>query len=136
MLCGVSQEEANSPGEDRYCIRSSDGVALFGVYDGHGGIAASHYACNELLDDILNNIICNRTKACAENSDGKLSPLQVNKILTASLEKCDREFLALEAAKLDEERKRSGSSDLCSKPGSCVLIALFMDSYMYFANIG
>ena len=49
----IAQVESNLPGEDRYCVRVSNDVSAFAVYDGHGGYLSADIACATLLDMII-----------------------------------------------------------------------------------
>jgi hypothetical protein len=52
----VCQVESNLPGEDRYCVRVTEDILTYAVYDGHGGYLAADIACGTLLDMIVASI--------------------------------------------------------------------------------
>ena len=55
-LVSICQVESNLPGEDRYCIRVTEDVYTYGVYDGHGGYLAADMASATLQDLIISGI--------------------------------------------------------------------------------
>lgn len=55
-LVSICQVESNLPGEDRYCIRVTEDIFTYGVYDGHGGYLAADMACATLQDLIIKEI--------------------------------------------------------------------------------
>lgn len=55
-LVSICQVESNLPGEDRYCIRVTEDIYTYGVYDGHGGYLAADMASAILQDLIISGI--------------------------------------------------------------------------------
>lgn len=82
----ICQVESNLPGEDRYCIRVTEDIYTYGVYDGHGGYLAADMACAMLQDMIISEI---SLLNIAERTD-----LKIASIINASFCSCDEKIVA------------------------------------------
>eukprot|EP00796_Vickermania_ingenoplastis_P007278 gene7278-5122_t len=96
--------------EDRHCIRPTDPVPFFAVYDGHGGSQ-----CAEFLRDHLHEMILN-------HPDLKTNP---EKAIYDSIIEADRQFI--EAASKDTA---------LSLAGAACAAALLAGDTLYTANVG
>ena len=100
--------------EDRVCIMLNvensmkDKFNYFGIFDGHAGSTCSEYLKDTLHKKILND---------------KLFFVDIKKNFERVFKKVDEKFLA-EAFKRED------------KSGSCAIVGLFYDGFMYFANVG
>ena len=82
----ICQVESNLPGEDRYCIRVTEDIYTYGVYDGHGGYLAADMACAMLQDMIISEI---SLLNIVERTD-----LKIASIINASFCSCDEKIVA------------------------------------------
>jgi serine/threonine protein phosphatase PrpC len=123
-----------------------ENVALFAVFDGHGGVMACDFACNMLLDAILDGLLAARrelhdrasalvTDRAASELLTCLEPALVNHIIVEGFVKCDEEIMHRELEKM-EEGKRQQLPHVPSMPGSCAIVAVVVDGYLYVANLG
>ena len=82
----ICQVESNLPGEDRYCIRVTEDIYTYGVYDGHGGYLAADMACAMLQDMIISEI---SVLNMSERTD-----LRIASIINTSFCSCDEKIVA------------------------------------------
>jgi hypothetical protein len=82
----ICQVESNLPGEDRYCIRVTEDIYTYGVYDGHGGYLAADMACAMLQDMIISEI---SLLNMSERTD-----LKIASIINTSFCSCDEKIVA------------------------------------------
>jgi serine/threonine protein phosphatase PrpC len=82
----VCQVESNLPGEDRYCIRVTEEIYTYGVYDGHGGYLAADIACATLQDMIIAEI---SSIPLQERSN-----LKISSIIDATFTACDERIIS------------------------------------------
>lgn len=101
--------------EDRYQYKKSqDGtVQVYGIFDGHGGSAASQYTREHLLDAILDRV--------ANEKD--LSKTDFPSLLKEEILSHDKRFLALARENTDVS-------------GSTCVVALLHGDKLYVANVG
>lgn len=80
----------------------------------------------------------NKIKNNENNNENKLSPIEINDIIVKTIEECDLLFLLTEKNRIENENKIRPNEifEYCSRPGSCVLITLFMYNYVFVANLG
>lgn len=85
-VVSICQVESNLPGEDRYCIRVTEDIYTYGVYDGHGGYLAADIACATLQDMIISEI---SSLQMTERNDTKIAS-----IIDAAFISCDQKIMA------------------------------------------
>ncbi len=150
----VRLAESNMPCEDRYSLRSnlnSNGMQLFGVFDGHGGYLAADIAHAKLLDIIVKNIM-------KFDEKDKYIHESIAKAIDESFIECDKIILE-EALRIHHFRRDGGgitgqlsqesqpyrdkNGHMINKPlkptgraGSCALVMLILNGTMYFAHSG
>lgn len=111
----IAQYNANANIEDTYAYKpqlSSDTGALFGVFDGHSGRAASAFCRDELLDYM------DFYKATKNTDDV---------IAAKSIEQADQHFLSLAVR---ENRLKDGIA------GACLIVSHFKDDVIRTASAG
>ena len=91
-------------------------ISFFGIYDGHGG-----EGCSEFLRDNLHKFIC----------ENDYFPDDITQAIKYGISKAEYEFLNNHALLYE-----NNSEIIKDKSGSCVLILLIVDNYIYIANVG
>lgn len=157
----ICQVESNLPGEDRYCIRVTEDICTYGVYDGHGGYLAADIACAILQDMIISDISATPLN---ERTNTKIAS-----IIDAAFITCDdriiKEALALHEATKDvvegfclsrnnSEKSFSKSAEgssiteaslICKqqniprvmgRAGSCAAVVVITGGMMFVAHVG
>lgn len=161
-LVSISQVESNLPGEDRYCIRVTEDIYTYGVYDGHGGYLAADIACATLQDLIILEI---SAIPLADRSNIKIAA-----VIDAAFVTCDQRILteALQLHKTCKEKmadfslSRSNSEKSFSKSlgessivteasllnkqrntpkvmgraGSCAVVLIITGGILFVAHVG
>jgi pyruvate dehydrogenase phosphatase len=116
---------ANNPIEDRYQVKYLKNVkALFlSVLDGHGGYTLSDFAVERLSKYFDDSIV-----SFLKSSDNEQQA--VSKCLTSTFEKVENEFKEY-AWKL-----YSNGEGRVATVGSCAMVAVIYNDYLYIANLG
>ena len=89
-------------------------ISFFGIYDGHGGEGAAEY-----LRDNLHKLIC----------ENEFFPENIQEAIKYGISKAEFDFLNNHALSPNKE-------EILDKSGSCVIIVLVVDNYIYVANVG
>ncbi|KAG3237167.1 hypothetical protein PI124_g17842 [Phytophthora idaei] len=119
----TAEYQANDPSEDRSLniVKAADeGVQINAVFDGHGGSRAVEHLRTSLCQHIL-------AAVSSRNSSDEVSAI-VKSAFARSDEELKQSFLAL------PENTRM-SKGYCNA-GACAVIALFINSVLYIANVG
>lgn len=161
-LVSICQVESNLPGEDRYCIRVTEDIYTYGVYDGHGGYLAADMACATLQDLIISEItaipgidrsyfkIASVIDAAFTTCDERI--LQEALLLHRSCKEkangyslsrgnSEKSFskslaensLSIEAASL---RRQRDSPKVMGRAGSCAVVAVITGGMLFVAHVG
>jgi len=104
----VFQFDSYNPIEDKYYVNSADNI--FGVFDGHGGVACSQYVATNLPTVLLQQL---------------KSKSPIPKAFKDAFLQVDKEFLATYANSLKGQAV-----------GSCGSVILFRDGKIHLANVG
>jgi hypothetical protein len=163
-IVSISQVESNLPGEDRYCVRVTDDIYTYGVYDGHGGYLAADIACATLQDTIINEI---SSLQLAERNDIKIASI-IDSAFCACDERIISEALNLHLSCIDSilhlNPKTTGGFDKVTGPatventtgvdlsaliegqqgtpkimgraGSCAVIVVVTSGMLFVAHVG
>ncbi|KAG2805466.1 hypothetical protein PC129_g14510 [Phytophthora cactorum] len=119
----TAEYQANDPSEDRSLniVKAADeGVQINAVFDGHGGSRAVKHLRTSLCQHIL-------AAVSSRNSSDEVSAI-VKSAFARSDEELKQSLLAL------PENTRM-SKGYCNA-GACAVIALFINSVLYIANVG
>ncbi|ETP52482.1 hypothetical protein, variant 2 [Phytophthora nicotianae P10297] len=119
----TAEYQANDPSEDRCLniVKSTDeGVQINAVFDGHGGSRAVEHIRTSLCQHILEQV-------SSKNSSDKIS-----EIVKSAFARSDEE---LKQSLLSLPEKTRMSKGYCNA-GACAVIALFINSVLYIANVG
>ncbi|KAF1323137.1 Protein phosphatase, partial [Globisporangium splendens] len=119
----TAQYQGNNPSEDRsvnITKASDEGVRISAVFDGHGGSIAVEHLRKTLCQRILSSV---STEASIE---------KVTEQLKQSFAACDEE---LKQSLLSLEPETRLLKGYCNT-GSCAVVALFVSSVLYVANVG
>ncbi|KAL3658818.1 hypothetical protein V7S43_016186 [Phytophthora oleae] len=119
----TAEYQANNPSEDRSLnsVKAMDeGVQINAVFDGHGGSRTVEHLRTSLCQHILAEVI-------SKNSSDEVSAI-VKNAFARSDEELKQSLLAL-------PEKTRMSKGYCNA-GSCAVIALFVNSVLYIANVG
>ncbi|CAH0476278.1 unnamed protein product [Peronospora belbahrii] len=119
----TAEYQANNPSEDRSAniVKATDaGVQIHAVFDDHGGSRAEQHLCTSLCQHII-------AKVTSKNSSDEIYAID-NSAFSRSDQELKQSLLALPP---DVHM----SKDYCNA-GSCAVIALFINSVLYVANVG
>ncbi|KAE9357020.1 hypothetical protein PF008_g3361 [Phytophthora fragariae] len=119
----TAEYQANDPSEDRSLniVKATDeGVQINAVFDGHGGARAVEHLRSSLCQHIL-------AEVTSKNSSDEVSA-----IVKSAFSRCDEELKQSLLALPPNVRMSKG---YCNA-GSCAVIALFINSVLYIANVG
>ncbi|KAF4135275.1 Protein phosphatase 2C [Phytophthora infestans] len=119
----TAEYQANDPSEDRSLniVKAADGgVQINAVFDGHGGSRAVEHLRTSLCQHIL-------AEVSSKNSSDEVSAI-VKNAFARSDEELKQSLLAL-------PEKTRMSKGYCNA-GACAVIALFINSVLYIANVG
>ena len=89
-------------------------ISFFGIYDGHGG-----EGCAEFLRDNLHKLIC----------ENDFFPDNIPEAIKFGISKAEYDFLNNYALSPNKD-------EILDKSGSCAIIILIVDNYIYIANVG
>ena len=89
-------------------------ISFFGIYDGHGG-----EGCAEFLRDNLHKLIC----------ENNFFPDNIPEAIKYGISKAEYDFLNNYALSQNKD-------EILDKSGSCAIIVLIVDTYIYIANVG
>ena len=89
-------------------------ISFFGIYDGHGG-----EGCAEFLRDNLHKLIC----------ENDFFPDNIPEAIKYGISKAEYDFLNNYALSQNKD-------EILDKSGSCAIIVLIVDTYIYIANVG
>lgn len=107
-VVSICQVESNLPGEDRYCIRVTEDIYTYGVYDGHGGYLAADIASATLQDLIIAGI---SSLVPEERNNTKIAS-----IIDAAFRTCDERIIE-EALRLHLLSKESAITNKTNTSG-------------------
>lgn len=106
---------------------------------------ACDFGCSVLLDSILTNLLAAQRRAqfdaaaaVSANEIAQravLEPIIVNRIIVDAFVACDNEILRRELEKMQESKRRL-LPHVPSMPGSCAIVTVVMDGFIYVANLG
>ncbi|KAL7097996.1 hypothetical protein ACP275_10G177900 [Erythranthe tilingii] len=114
--CSMAMVRGNKHVEDRCHVVVSPAGTFFGVYDGHGGSAASQF--------VLEHLHTNFTRILQE-AGGVMSA----EVLRSAFSETENEFIAL-------IRKQFWLMPAVAAIGSCVLVGVLWGNDLYLANLG
>ncbi|KAL4167299.1 hypothetical protein KRP22_012785 [Phytophthora ramorum] len=119
----TAEYQANNPSEDRSLniVKASDeGVQINAVFDGHGGSRAVEHLQTSLCQHIL-------AEVTSKNSSDEIAT-----IVKSAFARCDEQLKQSLMVLPPSVRMSKG---YCNA-GSCAVIALFINSVLYVANVG
>jgi pyruvate dehydrogenase phosphatase len=120
----INTYAANSPSEDRYATLLNDSGALFGIYDGHGGVGAVSFVKECLMSYIQDSM----KKVFRDGFHEEELAEKIRLAMIQGYELADKDFIL--QGQMDEFKLADAYA------GACALTAYNVGRHLFIANSG